>query len=98
MSFLSDLWSGKAAPDVVFCRDMLFVGSALNMASLVLVLLSAALRWPWPVTVLLYAAPLPWNAVLLIGIWQGSKAMEHDAQRIVLRAAAALWFAVFAVL
>lgn len=98
MRLLSDLWSGNANPDVVFCRDMLFVGSALNMAALILVVLSAALHWPWPVTLLLYAAPLPWNAVLLIGIWRGSDTIGRDVQRVVLRAAAVLWFAVFAVL
>lgn len=98
MSFASDLWSGTANPDVVFCRDMLVVGSALNMTALILVVVSAALHWPWPVTVLLYAAPLPWNAVLLIGVWRSSEKMAPGAQQIVLRAAAMLWFALFTVL
>lgn len=68
--FWSQRWHGRAPWRVLFWRDMLTVGSAINLCTgfVALWLISQDQPIAWALAV--HFAPVPYNAFLLLSLWR----------------------------
>jgi hypothetical protein len=69
-SFLASRWRGEAPLGAVFWRDMILVGTALNIAATLATVLLLAADAPTPLALLIYFAPLPWSIFLFVSVWR----------------------------
>lgn len=85
-NFFSQRWSGLVPWRVLLWRDMLGVGTAINLGATLLALVAAIQGAPTGIVAVLHFAPLPYNFFLFAALWR-------LPQRPVLAAAlAAAWF------
>jgi len=68
--FFARRWRGRVAWRKLFWRDMLAVGTVLNLAASFGALALLALGAPGAVAVALHFAPLPYNLFLLLALWR----------------------------
>ena len=66
--FFSRRWLGEVPLAVLFWRDMIGVGSVINLAASILALIVAASGAPIGVAVALHFAPLPYNLFLYAAV------------------------------
>ncbi len=71
--FFTRRWQGQLPLAVLFWRDMVGVGSLINLACSILALLVAAGGAPLGVAVALHFAPLPYNLFLFAAVWRNSR-------------------------
>jgi hypothetical protein len=83
--FFSARWRGAVPAATVFWRDMLGVGSALNLLASFLALLLASQGAPPALAVALHFAPLPYNLFLFEAV---RRSAATRSQRLV----ALVWF------
>ncbi len=96
-SFLLSRWRGEAPLGIVFWRDMILVGTALNIAAALAAVLLLAADAPTPLALLVYFAPLPWSIFLFFAVWRcAEKAGGPDA--ITAKIGAMIWLVVVIVL
>jgi hypothetical protein len=90
IAFFRSRWRGEAPLAITFWRDMLLVGTTLNIpVSLMAILLDAA-GAPAGVVLGVFFAMLPWNLFLFLAVWRGaSKAAPVSG--LVAKTGAALW-------
>ena len=94
--FFRTRWRGETPLDRLFWRDMLLVGTILNIASSALALILLGLKLPlWPVLAV-HFLPVPYNIFLTIAVWRtAEKAGGFKAQLMML--GSALWLIATAV-
>lgn len=63
-------WRGQVAWQRLFWRDMLAVGTVLNLAASFGALALLALGAPGAVAVALHFAPMPYNLFLCLALWR----------------------------
>lgn len=63
-------WQGQVAWRTLFWRDMIAVGSVINLCTLFAALMLAAQGLPIAWAVAVHFAPLPYNAFLLASLWR----------------------------
>jgi hypothetical protein len=68
--FLARRWRGEVSTNLVLWRDMLGVGSLLNISFSLLALVLAAQGLPLGVAVALHFAPVPYNLFLFLVVWR----------------------------
>lgn len=90
--FLSLRWHGLAPLRTLFWRDMLAIGTVLNLFFSLAALMAAAQGLPMAWAVAVHFAPLPWNAFLVATLWRTPGSGRAW------RAAALAWFALMLVL
>ncbi len=90
--FLRLRWRGQAPIRVLFWRDMLLCGTALNLLLSFVAMMSAALGAPMAWAVALHFAPTPWNVFLVASLWRTSAATP------LLRGTALFWLGLMLVL
>ena len=91
--YVLSLWRGQVPLETVFWRDMLVVGTAINITAVMSAILLLLYGLPTPICLLIYFLPLPLNVFLFLSVWRSAgNAMTSDAQ--VAKIAAPLWFAV----
>ena len=74
----------------LFWRDMLLIGSAINVAATLAALAVWALGWPTAAGFAIHFSPLPYNAFLLFAVWRtADRAAEPGAWAA--RAGAMVW-------
>lgn len=71
-SFLQSRWRGEAPLEAVFWRDMLAVGTALNIASAAAAFALLSADYPGVLAVLLHMLPVPWNLFLILAVWRSA--------------------------
>jgi hypothetical protein len=71
---------------VLFWRDMLGIGTAINLAATFLALVAAIQDAPFALVALVHFAPLPYNFFLLAALWRAPQRPAAAA------AVAAAWF------
>jgi hypothetical protein len=71
-TFLRSRWRGEVPLGVVFWRDMIGVGTALNILSAMIALLLLAAEAGTPIVLLAYFAPVPWNLFLFFSVWRSA--------------------------
>ncbi|CDX45491.1 hypothetical protein P9273_27850 [Mesorhizobium sp. WSM4935] len=68
--FFSKRWRGEAPLDRLFWRDMLLVGTILNVASSALALILLGLKLPLWLVLAVHFLPVPYNIFLTIAVWR----------------------------
>lgn len=89
--FFARRWRGAVAWPTLFWRDMIGVGTVLNVAASFGALMLAAVGSPGFAVVVLHFAPVPYNAFLFASLW---RLRQRPA---IVAAAAALWLVVMTV-
>lgn len=88
-------WLGDVPVGRVFWRDMLVIGTAINLVTTVAALLMFATDFPTAAGAAIYFSPLPYNFFLLIAVWRSAgKVQEPRASAA--RVFALMWFVVAA--
>jgi hypothetical protein len=89
-------WRGEAPLDRLFWRDMLLVGTILNVASSALALVLLGLKLPLWLVLAVHFLPIPYNIFLTIAVWRtAEKTGGFKAQLMML--GSALWLIATAV-
>ncbi|CDX25288.1 conserved hypothetical protein [Mesorhizobium sp. ORS 3324] len=95
--FFKSRWQGKTPLDRLFWRDMLLVGTAVNIASSGLALVLLGLKLPLWLVLTVHFLPVPYNIFLTIAVWRtAEKTGGFKAQLVML--GSALWLIATAVL
>lgn len=69
-NFLARRWRGEVALRVLFWRDMLLVGSFVNVLASFAALMVAALGAPMGAAAALHFVPAPYNVFLFVALWR----------------------------
>ena len=86
-SFWTRRWRGEAPWRIVFWRDMLAVGSAINLFSGFIALWLVSQEQPIAWALAVHFAPVPYNAFLVRSLWRAPGKPAWTT------AGAAVWFA-----
>lgn len=96
-SFFRSRWQGQVPLDRLFWRDLVLVGTALNIASLVAAIILLELKLPLALVLAVHFAPVPYNIFLTFAVWRTTeKARSAKASLITL--GATLWLILTVVL
>lgn len=88
--YFASRWRGDVPLQRLFWRDMLLVGSAVNVATTLVALFVWALGGLTAAGFAIHFSPLPYNAFLLFAVWRSAeRAPEPGASAA--RVAATLW-------
>lgn len=88
--FFRKRWRGEAPLDRLFWRDMLLVGTILNVVSSALALILLGLKLPLWLVLAVHFLPVPYNIFLTIAVWRtAEKSGGFKAQLTML--GSALW-------
>ncbi|MCA0033845.1 hypothetical protein [Mesorhizobium sp. B263B2A] len=68
--FFRSRWLGQVPLDRLFWRDMLLVGTLINMASSALALVLLGLKLPLWLVLAVHFAPVPYNIFLTWAVWR----------------------------
>ena len=69
-NFFTQRWSGQVRWQVLLWRDMLGVGTAINLGATFLALVAAIQGAPTSIVAVLHFAPLPYNFFLFAALWR----------------------------
>jgi hypothetical protein len=67
-------WQGEAPLRQVFWEEMLFAGTALNVATTLLALFLISAKAPVALAVVVFFATLPLNCFLVVAVWRSAGA------------------------
>ena len=68
--FFSSRWCGEASAAVVYWRDILAVGTLINLVTGFAALMLAAQGTDIVIAALMHFAPLPYNVFLVVALWR----------------------------
>lgn len=96
-SFILSRLRGDAPLHTVFWRDMVVIGTGLNIlaAAAALILLVAEAPGGWPVFA--HLSPQPWNLFVFYAVWRSATQLEGSMCSMI-RMAAAVWVALMVVI
>jgi hypothetical protein len=83
-------WNGELPLATLFWRDMVVVGTTVNVASTLTAVLLLALAAPAPLAMALHFAPVPWNLFLFASVWRSTARLKPTAA-FAWQSMAALW-------
>lgn len=92
-SFLLDRWRGEAPLETVFWRDMLVLGTGLNIAATGVALGMFAGAYPAWLAFTVNFLPVPYNAFLLVSVWKAGE-REGGPAATTANVVGTLWFIV----
>lgn len=92
MQFLSNRLTGRVPLKTMFWRDMVAVGSLLNMAFLATALALASLDWPLWSVFIVFLTPLPYNAFIWHCVWKKVERLDTFS-RVAVRTISTGWLA-----
>jgi hypothetical protein len=92
IGYFGRLWSGAMPLSRVFWTDMLIIGSAVNLAAMLLAILLFIAGAPVWLGVFIHFSPLPYNILLLLAVWR-SAAREASTWGFLAQIAGVLWLA-----
>ena len=67
--FLVSRWRGEVALGRVYWRDMLMIGTAFNVATLLATLVLTDQHAPWALVALIFVLPIPYTILVYIAVW-----------------------------
>jgi hypothetical protein len=91
--FFADRWNGNAPLGRLFWRDMLVVGSALNVAATLASLGLLAAKVPLAAALGVHALPIPYNVFLAFAVWRTAE-RHGGALTLFYQLAAVAWLVV----
>ena len=68
--FFSSRWRARVPMRVLFWRDMLLVGTLINVVFTGVALAMAASSMPMALAAAVHFAPLPYNLFLVVAVWR----------------------------
>ncbi|AZO21186.1 hypothetical protein EJ070_11145 [Mesorhizobium sp. M1E.F.Ca.ET.045.02.1.1] len=68
--FFKSRWQGKTPLDRLFWRDMLLIGTAINIASSAVALVLLGLKLPLWLVLTVHLLPVPYNIFLALAVWR----------------------------
>lgn len=74
--FLAARWRGQVAIERLLWRDMVLVGTAINVVASVLALGLLVAGGPAWLAVLAHLLPMPYNVFLCIAVWRAAASVE----------------------
>jgi hypothetical protein len=92
-SFFSRRWRRQVPLGTLFWRDMIVVGSVINLAAAFVALMALGLKAGLMVTILIFHAPLPYNIFLVASVWRAADIADPKTASSA-RFGAAIWLAV----
>lgn len=90
MKFFSDRLAHRVPLEVMFWRDMIMAGTAINLVFLAASLALAAFDWPTWLALLVLFAPIPYNAFIWHCVWTAAAPLDINA-RLFVRTVASAW-------
>ncbi|MEO5755784.1 MAG: hypothetical protein ABIQ51_02905 [Mesorhizobium sp.] len=69
-SFFRSRWQGQVPLDRLFWRDLVLVGTAINIALSVAALILLGLKMPLALVLAVHFAPVPYNVFLTFVVWR----------------------------
>lgn len=69
-NFFSRRWRGRVAPAQLLWRDMIGVGTLINLVATLLALIAVTQDAPAGLAVALHFAPMPYNLFLVGALWR----------------------------
>jgi hypothetical protein len=89
-SFFRSRWQGQVPLDRLFWRDMVVVGTAINIASSVLALILLGLKLPLGLVLAVHFLPVPYNIFLTFAVWRTAE-KTGGAKASLMMLGSALW-------
>jgi hypothetical protein len=89
-SFFRSRWQGRVPLDRLFWRDLLLVGTALNVASAMAAIILLALKLPLVLVLGVHFALVPYNIFLTFAVWRTTE-KASGAKASLMTLGAALW-------
>lgn len=96
-SFAAERWRGEAPLETVFWRDMIMVGTLINVLAAALSMALFAAGAPGGIALLVFFAPVPWNLFLFMAVWRAAERRAGEGGW-VFQAAAVVWLVVVTLL
>jgi len=87
--FFRSRWLGQVPIDRLFWRDMMLVGTGINVASSAAALILLGLKMPLGLVLAVHFAPVPYNIFLTIAVWRTAEKSGAKASLMLL--GSALW-------
>ncbi len=88
--YFRDLWTGALPLTRMLWVDMLVIGTLVNFATLVAMLVLFVAHVPAAVAFTVFLAPTPYNVALFVGVWRSSLREKAD-WAFLARAIASIW-------
>ena len=88
-SFFRSRWLGQVPIDRLFWRDMMLVGTGINVASSAAALILLGLKMPLGLVLAVHFAPVPYNIFLAIAVWRTAE--QSGAKASLMLLGSALW-------
>jgi hypothetical protein len=98
-STIGGLWRGEVPLGQVFWTFAIGLGTVLNLLATGVSLVAIAGGMPAPAAVAIHFMPLPYNFLVMVGVWRSADVFTgHPLIATSARIAAALWFALMMVI
>ncbi|WP_027141753.1 hypothetical protein [Mesorhizobium sp. WSM3626] len=68
--FFRSRWLGEVPVDRLFWRDMMLVGTVINIASSAAALILLGMKMPLGLVLAVHFAPVPYNVFLTLAVWR----------------------------
>jgi hypothetical protein len=93
IAFFVRRWRRQVPLGLLFWRDMIVVGSLLNLAAAFAGLLALGFKAHLAVATLVFFSPLPYNVFLVASVWRAADLIP-DARAWSVRAGATIWLVI----
>jgi len=90
-SFVLSRWRGQVPLETVFWRDMLGVGTALNLMAAASAMLLFMAGKPTAICLLVFFSAVPWNLFLFLSVWRSAENTKGPGA-LVAKIGSVLWF------
>jgi hypothetical protein len=91
VAYVGNLWRGEIPLGRVFWSDMLVIGTVVNIAAMIGAVLLFVSGLPIALGVAVHFAPVPYNLLLLFGVWHAAQ-REASEWSFAAQAVAVIWF------
>lgn len=91
--FILSRWRGEAPLATVFWRDMILIGTLINVVATLAMMVLLANEVPTIVALAVFFVPLPLNFFLVIAVWRSAK-RSAGAVTLAAQMGSALWLIV----
>ena len=91
VAYVTSLWRGELPLGRVFWSDMLIIGTVVNVVAMIAAILFFVSGAPIALGVVVHFAPVPYNLLLLLGVWHAAQ-REASEWSFAAQAVAVVWF------
>jgi len=89
-AFFLDRWRGIVPMRTLFWRDMILVGTGINLMTTVAALMALGLKAPTLVAMAVHFSPLPYNIFLFTAVWRAASRLTPSTAGVT-QMCAAIW-------